>query len=551
MVAPEKFTCTPGAEAPSLPLPRLSRTQYVGAVRAAVVRAVPAEASAIISGLQGRLALIPADSKASPTNRHAGFSRIDQTVTQAHADAYYDVAVALGQELTRTPARRQALLGACATDAVTTNDDACFTTFLRSFGARVLRSPLSADDETFFRAFLAGAGPVSAEGLADVVGGLFADPRFAYRVEGGAGGTATAAPLTAYELASRLSFYFWQEPPDDALWAAAVNGTLLTDATYRAQVTRHFDDARALTTVDEFVGQWLHLDTVPSVEANLARADYLALAGADRPVAGSTDAIRQEVLDMGRWVTRQGGTLSDLLTDTHSFARDAWLAKIYGVAPWNGTATPPVFPNSVRGGLLGRAAFVVSGSANTRPILKGVRLRTAVLCDTLGDPPPNATDTPPPSHLPANATTRQKVAALTEVSPGCAACHSTLINPLGFVSEGFDGLGRPRSVETIYSAGGAVVGTAPVDTRVRPHVVLGDTRELTSVAELGARVSESKRFESCAAQQYFRFAFQRFENLDTDSCALSRLETQARSTSSLSDFFKSVALAPEFKRRTY
>ena len=38
------------------------------------------------------------------------------------------------------------------------------------------------------------------------------------------------AQLDGYELASRLSYFFWNRAPDDALAAAAADGSLLTDA---------------------------------------------------------------------------------------------------------------------------------------------------------------------------------------------------------------------------------------------------------------------------------------------------------------------------------
>jgi hypothetical protein len=58
--------------------------------------------------------------------------------------------------------------------------------------------------------------------------------------------------LSPYEIASRLSYHFWQTMPDQALFTAAEDGTLATDAGYKAAVDRLVADPRAKDTAWTF-----------------------------------------------------------------------------------------------------------------------------------------------------------------------------------------------------------------------------------------------------------------------------------------------------------
>src|SRR6185503_306872 len=179
-----------------------------------------------------------------------------------------------------------------------------------------------------------------------------------------------------------------------------------------------------------------------------------------------------------------------------SFARDARLAQIYGVKAWDGVAAPPAFPAGQRPGLLTRALFLSTGTANTRPIMKGLFIRKNVLCDDIPPPPPGANAKPP--ELGPGMTTRESVEAITEM-PGtvCAGCHQTAINPLGFATEGFDALGRFRSAQRLFDAAGVETGTKPVNTSTVPQVVYGDTTMISTPAQLMSLIVASGKVEAC------------------------------------------------------
>src|SRR4029078_12096296 len=119
---------------------------------------------------------------------------------------------------------------------------------------------------------------------------------------------------------------------------------------------------------------------------------FKTFAGTDLPDSKLRQAMIDDVVGMLDYYTwTQPSGIAALFTSDLSFARDALLAKRYGVAAWTGTAAPPALPAGQRSGLLTRALFLSSGTANTRPIMKGVFVRTNILCDTIPPPPPGAT----------------------------------------------------------------------------------------------------------------------------------------------------------------
>src|SRR5690606_35953360 len=159
--------------------------------------------------------------------------------------ATYKMALYLGTQLT-TPARLAMVVGACATDNDAGNDANCITSFIKTFGERALRRSLSDDDVVFYRGFYApGDAPqntIDALGFADVIAGFLMAPQLFYSVEHGEEPSAQhpdVFELSAYELASRLSYHFTQSMPDEQLLAAAANGSLISDENvYASEVSR-------------------------------------------------------------------------------------------------------------------------------------------------------------------------------------------------------------------------------------------------------------------------------------------------------------------------
>jgi hypothetical protein len=546
--AATRFVCGAGGAAAELPLRRLSRVQYQNTVAALVAESGlgAAEQQAVLTALQPDLAGVPADRLVGvPGEARGGFYRLDQTIQQAQVDASYQVATRLGAELTSSPARIAAVVGACATNAATDDDGACFSAFAERFGRLALRRPLRAGDRTLLQAVV-GTTPVAPAALADAVALLAAMPQALYHVEEGDPAAGGPTALDAHALASRLSYHLWQAPPDAALRAAADSGAILTPDGYRAQVQRLLADPRVEEGVRTFFAEWFRLHELTPLDSFAGTPLFDAFAGY-RPGADLHVQMSDEIGDVVVWHLRRGGTVADVLTDRRQFARTAELAGIYGGVPWDGTSVPTALPEAARAGLVTRGALLANASGNTRPIMKGQKVRNALAC--LPIPPPPAGFTPPAINLSPTMTTREVLEAMTETPGGaCAACHSTYLNPLGYLTEDFDALGRHRTRQVLFNPDATVAGSKPVNTSAAPNVA-GVTTPIPDARALTELLQRSGEFETCFARQYFRFTFQRVEDDAADGCVLRSLQDAAATGQRLDEVLASVALRPEFKRR--
>ncbi|MFO0612590.1 MAG: DUF1592 domain-containing protein [Polyangiaceae bacterium] len=544
------FVCDPSVVPPSLPLPRLSKAQRRNAVNDLVRFALPTDADAVIASVKPLLDATPVDVAAGTDKTYARYTRLDQSVQQEHVDAGYAAAVAVGKALSEPASRLTEVAGACATDADASNDAACLSDFITRFGERALRRPMSPDDLAFY-AQPAGAPPFDSADYADVIALVMSAPESFYFVESGdPASSGERVPLDAYELASRLSFHFWQTAPDGPLLEAAKSGALLTKEGYEAEVDRLLADPRAREAAREFFSEWLENATLQELDSRKGDPVFDAFVAGYDPGPDLREHMLAEVVDAALYYTFDAPSSYDaFFTSNASFARTDDLASIYGVPTWDGLSAPPSVAQPERAGLLTRAAFLSTGSATTRPIMKGVFIRKAILCDDIAPPPPNAAAVVP--ELSPSQTTRQVVEGLTGTG-ACAACHPPLINPLGFATENFDAIGRVRKEQTFFDPmTGAVVGSAPVDTSGTPAIDDGDAATASDAHDLVGLIVESPKFHACFARQYFRFTFRRVEDLGTDGCALAGAKSELDRGGKLADVLRSVALSDAFKTRSF
>ena len=91
--------------------------------------------------------------------------------------------------------------------------------------------------------------------VADVIVTILNSPELLYRVEHGTDDARAESPLSAYELAAKLSYQFWQTPPDDALWEAAANGSLLTENGFATELERIVASPATPTTSAAHIGR--------------------------------------------------------------------------------------------------------------------------------------------------------------------------------------------------------------------------------------------------------------------------------------------------------
>jgi hypothetical protein len=549
---PELFgKCPEGEpEAGVTPLAKLSTVQYRNTVRDLLVASGLDD---VVSEVTARLASVPDDST------QASFRGLDHRISSEHIQAYFDVAVAVGDAATKTSARLTALAGSCATQSSLSSS--CLDGFLDTFGRRALRRPLTDDELTEYRDVAEGDSPKAgspAEAFRNVVVSLLLSPRFVNHLElegSEVSGQKDYLALDSFEIASRLSYTFWQTMPDDALLAAAADGSLSTDDGFETELARVFADPRTQQTIWQFWNEWLRFDAFTGFSAErpafqaLAEGEHLGESGHDHWKDMVTEI--QDLTDLYTW--KQSGTLLDLMSSTVSVTRSSDLAHLYGVKAWSGSGDYPALPAGTREGLLTRAALLVSSLETTNPFHRGATIRRAILCEDLQPPDPNSLPKgsldPPP--VDESQTTRERYQKKVEGIALCAGCHGTFSN-LGYALEAYDSLGRFRTEEQVFDEqSGELLATLPVDTVALVQVGEEPESEVSGPLDLNQRILASGKLEGCLSANYFRYALRRDPTSDSaDSCAFEKMRAGLVAPGvGLRDVFQMIAGEPGFRRR--
>jgi len=418
------------------------------------------------------------------------------SISSLHAQRYLETALAAAATLLADKARVTALAGCDPTGG----DGACVAAFTNAFGRRAWRRPLTADEQqAMAQLYAATADPTPTDGLAGVIAAMLEAPQFLYRPE--SAGTAPGS-LDEYGLASRLAFMLTGAPPDDTLLGAAERGELATEPGLLAQTDRLLAQGRAAELFVHFAAEWWEVESVTAIDKN--RSLY-------RNWTDGTPAALATETSLFLTDTWNGGpTLAALLTAPVTFA-DSSLAAYYGLPDPGGTGYQRIALDPTRGaGMLTQGAFLAvhAKADQTSPVLRGKFVRAQLLCRPPPPPPPTIVVAPPvvDPRLP----TRERFAQ-HRADPTCAACH-TLMDPIGFAFEHEDAAGvwRDTDADQPVDATGALTGT-DVD---------GD---LDGIPSLGAKLASSPEVASCAATQWFRYAFGRSEQTAGDTCAISEL----------------------------
>lgn len=525
------------------PLRRLSTIQYQNTVRDLLAASGLASLQAALGPL---LDAVPADSTLT-------FTTLDNRVTTQHLTSWFNVAQAVGNGIESSATLRAAVAGSCST--APSLSAACVDTFLDTFGRRALRRPLTAAERSELSGFNNGQR-ASAEALRAMVVALLMSPAFLNQLEVDGDAPRPSGPLalTAFELASRLSYTYWQTLPDDVLLNAAADGSLLTNSGFQAQLDRVFADPRTKKTLWGFWREWLKLDAFSGFAT--ARPAFKSLTQGLRfgqPGHDYYADMVQEVRDLTEYVTFvEPGSIDTLLSTDVSVTRSTDLAELYGVSAWNGSGAPPRFSNGNRKGLLQRAALIVNNQELTNPFHRGAIIRRSILCDVLPQPdpaalPPGSLDPPPFS---ATDTTRQRFEKKVAGNGLCTGCHN-IFSDLGYVQESYDAIGRFRTTERIFDEQtGALVAELPINATAVAKVALDDNTPVNGVSDLNQRIVDSGKVPQCFARQYLVSAQRRESTTDADKCVERRVAQRLKQGGTLADAFKSIALEPAFRQRT-
>ena len=402
-------------------------------------------------------------------------------------------AVASPKDKTRNAAR-QAIVGP-RREGQTDGD--VIQSMLMGFLPRAFRRPV--DDETVAD-FLAIAtrhldeGHSLDEAMHLVLRSILVSPRFLYRDLEPDDARET---MDQFDLATRLSYFLTQGPPDATLVDLATRSRLGESWVLRREAARLMPKRPTDPMIRSFVGQWLDTKLLPSIMPDPKfKFDDEATAVARKETEWFCSEILVKNLPMTTFVD------PDFTFSTVEFCR-----QIYGFAPPEVQAREtPLSTDELKrfqrltldrggryGGLLGQSAILMAtaNGVDTQPVIRGVW----VLENLLGMPPP-----PPPKNVPAltpdtqGATTPRDLLAAHTQAASCSVCHSH-IDPVGFVLENYDPVGRWR---TTWPGSEAVID---------PSGTLPDGTAVTSPEEFKAwLVANIDLFSSCLAEKLLTYA---------------------------------------------
>lgn len=293
------------------------------------------------------------------------------------------------------------------------------------------------------------------EGMHLVLRNILVSPRFLFR--------AIGTPKTKqHQLAARLSYFLNQAPPDGNLLELASEGKLSDPKVLRREAIRLLPKDHKATMVKDFTGQWLDtnrlVEIMPDPKFKFGEKE---LASAKLEIEVYFAAMLKENMPISDFIN------PDFIYTSPSFAKKVYGLKLKGSS--NRILKQPIPRGGRLGGLLSQSAIMLTtaNGVDTQPVLRGVW----VLENIIGTPTPEA-----PDDVPAltpdvrGATTPRALLAAHTKEQSCLSCHQR-IDPIGFVLENFDPIGRWRED---WPKGGKIdsTGVLPDGTKVKDVVDL-------------------------------------------------------------------------------
>jgi hypothetical protein len=384
--------------------------------------------------------------------------------------------------------------------ATAREEDVCARQIVTSLVKHAYRRPAAkADVDAVMEFYKQGRADGSFdEGIQLALQRILADVQFIYR---GEQEPVTLAAGKSYrisdlDLASRLSFFLWSSIPDDELIDVAAQNKLRDPLVLEKQVKRMLADPRSEALIQNFIGQWLSVRALATVEpaVNLFPDfdDNLRLA------------FRKEMELFFGSVVHEDRSIIDLLDANYTYVNER-LAKHYGIPNIYGSQFRRVtLPANLdtRRGLLGKGALltVTSQAARTSPVMRG-KWALVTFFGIEPPPPPPGVDTSLKERKEGGAAGNEKTPSMREVlekhhaALACAQCHRSF-EPLGMALENFDATGAFRTRDE----------SAEVDA----GAVLNDGTKIEGVNGLrGVLLRYQDQFARVVAERLFTYALGR------------------------------------------
>jgi hypothetical protein len=423
----------------------------------------------------------------------------------------------------------------------TTNTASCLQTTIQTFGRKAFRRTLTSTEVTSFMRLNSISGvspaPTGNQVAQAILQAFLESPSFIMLPELSQTKSGSNYALSSTEIATRLSFLFWNSIPDATLNTAADGNMLTTKAQILSQAQRMLKDAKAQGMATNFAQFYLAIMNGSHWSNNTTHdsSKYPQWSSASYSPAMS------EITSFFQNATLNGGKFSDLfLSNVGYVTKDT--AAIYGLdaTKYNSTPQQVTLDSTQRPGFLTRVGFLSTFAHYdvTSPIFRGAFITGRVFGINPGTPNPAFINMTPDT---TNATTeRQAIEGLVGNQP-CQSCHGTYINPPGFVLENYNSIGAWQTTDPL---GGAINSTADV------YFNSNDTTTISTPKDLMTHISTLQNAQYTYATNWVTFASGRNANAN-DACTVNTLTTNlAGSSYTISQMMADYTQADSFSQRT-
>lgn len=307
---------------------------------------------------------------------------------------------------------------------------------IRTFVPRALRRPAPENQLSRMLSVISGKG--GAELLTATkfeLRAVLMSPQFIYRGLLMKGEPGKQQAVDSFELAERLSYFLWEDRPDEELTRLALDGSLSDEKILNAQVSRMLASPKARSLAESFGAQWLGIDSLDE------------LVGKD-PIRHH--ALKNQAIDFLNYLFTEQRPVMELIDSKVTFVnqgtsgfygKDRQRMKRYTKSKGIERQRTPnqkleLVHAEGRGGLLTMPGIL---TMNQGPIQRGTWMLRRIMGVEVGEPP---ADTPPIKGSPRgkNLSFRERFEAHRS-NPSCARCH-VKIDPLGFALEAYDRNGQ-------------------------------------------------------------------------------------------------------------
>ncbi len=371
------------------------------------------------------------------------------------------------------------------------SDEAYARKALAHFLPRAFRKPV--DSETVERYFTIAkehwaAGHSFDEGMHLLLRNILISPRFLYRALG-------TGKMDDHDLGTRLSYFLTQGPPDATLIDLGNRNRLSPAWVLKRESERLMPKRPADAFIQSFTGQWLDTALLPEIMPD-PKFNFTPFY---------IDHAQKEVSYFFNEMLSKNRPMTDFIDPDFTWTSPLFAKNVYNLDIEHEKGKDRSFGRVELerggrvGGLLGQSAIMMAtaNGVDTQPVLRGVWM----LENILGMPPPA-----PPKDVPAltpdtqGATTPRELLAAHTKDAACATCHES-IDPLGFVLENYDPVGRWREHWPKSSA------------KIDPTGVLPDGTTIADVVDLKHWVVENiDLFSQCLAEKLMTYATGRAPN---------------------------------------